>query len=445
MLELFGLVRLRRHVRWRQLEHPRQRRGGGRRDGKCPRRLELRWHRDRFGIGVSDASDADARESGSVEVVIFDSTGPESGVAIVFSDASGAVVTTAITNANGRVTQDVATGGQVTALFDTPNGPNLVTVTGVKPGDVLNLLDGPIAPSGANAQVTIAPFSEGDASVNDYSLSSAGCSTDTSGAAGTFVYGLGSGCSNASGQVPVLVQALDSLNDGLAWQSGEGSLLASDAGVASVDLTSTGWTTTFGTQRVTLVNAPDSITPGVGFTEITAVDAVSNVAFGLSTFTGQYPDAGVQTFEFTAAHPGFAAFDQIEADNTVSQANGATVLAIADRVAATTLASPSASDTIDLNDALPAITSATLDATHPTQPTIAWVSAAPLTSAAATVVQPAVERSHRRRWRCQDRHVGRSSSPRRKCQSYRRRSQMRPGSARARRRRGAPRFRWSTQ
>jgi hypothetical protein len=340
------------------------------------------------GSDSADGSDgADAVASGAVQVVVVTASGPESGVTVVFSDATGALVATGTTDATGSVTQDVAAGSQVTALFNTSNGPNLVTIVGVKPGDVLKLVDGPVYVNGANVQATIDAFTQGDASVSDYYISSAGCSTDTNGAVGTFEYGLGNGCQNVSGQVPILVQALDSSNNGLAWQAAQGSLLASDAGVASVDLTSTSWTTTFGTQSVTLLNAPDTLEPGVGFTEFTAVDSVSSVAFGLSTFTGQYPDAGVQTFEFNATHPGFAAFDQIEADDTISQSGGASVLAIADRVSTTTLASPSANDTIDLNDVLPTITNATLDATHPTRPSIAWTSAAPLTGAVATVVQ----------------------------------------------------------
>jgi hypothetical protein len=342
-----------------------------------------------------DASDAaaDAIEEPAppapIQVLVINRAGPEMGATIVFSDPTGALLATAVTDGHGSVLQEVATGSQVTALLGTTAAPNLVTVTGVKPGDVLTLIDGPLDGNDTTVSVTFNAFDQGDASVNDYVLSSSGCGADTQGAAGTFEYGLGNGCANASGQFPVLVQAMAGAPsyDWMAWQSGKGTVATPDAGVASVDLGSTGWSTMFGTQSVTLLNAPDSLTPGVGFSEFTAVDSASSVAFGLSTFTGQFPDAGIQAFAFTSTHPGLADFDQVEADYQVSEAQGASQLAIADRVNATTLASPSASDTIDLNDALPAIISSTLDATDPLRPNLGWTSAAPLSTASATVVQ----------------------------------------------------------
>jgi hypothetical protein len=342
-----------------------------------------------------DAADAgaDAIEepapSAAVQVIVINGAGPEMGATIVFSDSTGALLATAVTDAHGSVLHEAAGGSQVTALLGTTAVPNLVTVTGVKPGDVLKLIDGPVGASSVTVAVTFRAFDQGDAAVNDYVLNSGGCGADTQGAAGTFEYGLGNGCANSSGQFPVLVQAMagSPSYDWVAWQSGKGTVATAEAGVASVDLTSTSWSTTFGTQSVTLLDAPDTLSPGVGFTEFTATDSASSVAFGLSTFTGQFPDAGVQAFAFTSTHPGFADFDQVEADNPISQSQGASILAIADRVSATTLASPSAGDTIDLNDALPAITSASIDATNLVQPKLAWTSAAPLSSAVATVVQ----------------------------------------------------------
>lgn len=335
------------------------------------------------GPDASDAS-ADVVEEPSppqvVQVQVTNNAGREEGVTIVFSDATGALITTGVTDSNGTIVQQLATGSQVTALLGTTDAPNLLTVAGVKPGDILQLIDGPLA-SEDTAQVTFNAYSQADASVSTYLASSGGCSNISTGAATEVDYGLNPGCANPSGQFPVLVEAKTSDNETLAWESGKGHVPTTDAGAAPVALTSATWSTTLGTETITVVNVPDTLAPSAAFTEY-----VSGVPYALTTFPQTPVDAGVYQATLPI-HPGFGDFDQVEVQYGLTQTHGGSQLAIADRVNATTTASPSAGDSIDVTDTLPAITGVSADATNPLQPKFAWTSAAPLSTAAATFVQ----------------------------------------------------------
>ncbi len=320
-----------------------------------------------------------------VQVLVINADGAESGVTIVFSDGAGALLTTAITDANGSVSQQLAAGSQVTALLGSSGAPNLVTVTGVKPGDVLKLLDGPFLSNSGTAAVTFAAYAQGDASVSDYQLASGSCSTTTGGEAGTFDYGLNPWCMNASRGFPVLAQAIGPDGGPLAWESGKGNLVT-DGGVSPVDLSSATWSRTLGGLTLTLNNVSDSISPYASFTEFASTDSLSSVAYSTTNFGLSQIAAGMLQSTF-ALHPGFGDFDQVEAEYGTTQPTGRAFGAIADRVSTATVASPSTSDTIDVTDALPAITTANLDATNRSRPNFTWTSAAPLPAAGATVVQ----------------------------------------------------------
>jgi hypothetical protein len=338
--------------------------------------------------GGPDAADAtpDAIEEPppptTVEVLVVNAAGPEMGVTVVFSDATGALITTGVTDANGTVVQQLAAGSQVTAELGQSYAPNLVTVAGVKPGDVLKLLDGPFLSNQGVAEVTFNGLA--DASASDYLLSSGVCGVDTDGGTGTFDYGIGPQCTNASGQFPVLAQANGGAGT-LAWQSGKGNLVT-DGGVSPVNLSSATWSTTFGTETLTLTNVGDGVGPYTAFTEYASSDSVSSVPYSVTNFGLNQLDAGLFESTFTI-HPGLGDFDQAEVEYQITQSGGNSLLAIATRVSATTAGSPSASVTIDVSDVLPAITGATLDATNPGQPKFAWTSAAPLSVSAATFVQ----------------------------------------------------------
>ena len=261
-----------------------------------------------------------------------------------------------------------------------------MTIAGVKPGDVLKIADGRYAGKDGVAEVTFKAYEQADASVSDYYMNTGGCGTDTSGAAGTFDYGVNSGCTNSTGQFPVIVTAMGSV-EALAWLSGKGQVVANDAGAAApVNLDAVAWSTKFGAQSVTLVDAPDSLSAYTSFSEFASADLVSSVAYGYTNFETASLDAGVVQSTYTS-HPGFGDFDQAEADYGVTQPHGDSVFAIADRIDAVTVASPVTNHTIDLNDGLPAITGVTTSATNAVRPAFTWTSASSLSAAAATFVQ----------------------------------------------------------
>jgi hypothetical protein len=337
-------------------------------------------------VGDRDAGHdaADAGEAGTVQIVVLSTGAPEQGVTVVFSDATGAFIAMAVTDAQGSVVQAIAAGTQVTALLSTRDAPNLVTVTGVKPGDVLKFHDGSFPGLGGTAAVTFAKFAQADASVSDYTLTSGVCAGDTGGPAGTFDYFMSGTCMNAEGQFPVLAEAIGSAGP-VAWESGKGTLNADPKGVSTVDLGAATWSTTYGTETATLLDVPATANPWMTVFEYAASDSVTAVGYFSPGTTSTSFDGGVaSTFPI---HPGFGDFNQVEVDVPIVDANGLSTYVIADRVGATTPAVPSASDTIDLEDALPAFTSETVDATNPARPTFAWTSASPSSTAAALIVE----------------------------------------------------------
>ncbi|HEY2516442.1 MAG TPA: hypothetical protein VGI39_36480, partial [Polyangiaceae bacterium] len=66
---------------------------------------------------------------------------PVAGIPIVFSDATGAVLASATTTANGTATNVMPAGGMVTVVLGTTTNPQLVTIVGVEPGDSLTALN----------------------------------------------------------------------------------------------------------------------------------------------------------------------------------------------------------------------------------------------------------------------------------------------------------------
>jgi hypothetical protein len=327
----------------------------------------------------------DAGEPGTVQVLVLASGAAEQGVTVVFSDATGALITTGVTDAQGSVVQAIAAGGQVTALLATKDAPSLVTVTGVEPGDVLKFHDGPFPDLQGTAEVTFKGLPQADASLTDYNVMSGVCGYDSQVGPGTFDYPMTGNCMNAEGQFPVLAEASGTTVGLIAWESGKGTLNADPMGVSKVDLSSASWSTTYGSETVTLLDVPDAAYPPwtTVFEDATA-DSLSSVGYFSSSTTSTSLDGGVQSI--FPLHPGLGDFDQVEVDIQTVETNGLSTIAIADRVNATTQASPSATDTIDYNDALPAFTGETVDATNPLRPTFAWTSGAPLSAAAALIV-----------------------------------------------------------
>jgi hypothetical protein len=87
----------------------------------------------------------------STATVIVTKAGvPDPGVSVVFQDAAGKVVSSALTGADGRASAVVVAGSQITVAMGVTGSRQLFTYLGVKPGDVLNVAE----PYGRDISIT---------------------------------------------------------------------------------------------------------------------------------------------------------------------------------------------------------------------------------------------------------------------------------------------------
>jgi hypothetical protein len=184
---------------------------------------------------------------------------PESGVLVVFQDASGAVVSSATTDATGSVSQLVTAGSQVTVALGTTLAPRLVTIQAVEPGDVLTLVDTPPASTLAeNVNVTL-PAPTWDASGATEYVYAAQCGTS----AGSPVY-VNPDC-QLNGQFPLLAYAQASGGQELAYTYQTGNALLEDGGTDAITVTRP-WATSSVVEQLTTSSLPAGITGDVQFT-----------------------------------------------------------------------------------------------------------------------------------------------------------------------------------
>ncbi len=318
-------------------------------------------------------------------VVVTGPSGPESGKIVAFDRQDGQPLVTATTDATGTVVQQVSAGDQVTIVLGTVDAPNLVTVAGVKPGETLTAFDAPanVETEPPVVAVLLPPYDVGAPS--SYVQANVGNCANTA-------YGEGEGevdvpagasCVNASGQFPVLATVYGPSYPvaQIAWMSNRDNQLAPDGGVTTVDLTSQTWSTTFGGETINVANVPDGNYPAVMYTEV--ANSVPETQYDNNV---TLVDAGTALSNLYT-HPGYADFVQTEVSLETPQDVGGSVQAVADRSAAPTTTSSSATQNVDMNDALPLITASAIDTTNPAQPTVTWTAAAPLSSATAIFSQ----------------------------------------------------------
>ena len=84
---------------------------------------------------------ADTTPSDTATVVVTKGGAPSAGVAVVFEDAAGNLVGTATTGADGKATNPVVAGSQITVALGAAGSRQLITYLGVKPGDVINVVE----------------------------------------------------------------------------------------------------------------------------------------------------------------------------------------------------------------------------------------------------------------------------------------------------------------
>jgi hypothetical protein len=336
--------------------------------------------------GVDAAFDAAAEADAGpapVVVTVVGAAGPEPGVLVAFDDSNGHYLSTSTTDAQGRVTQVLASGSMVTALLGDPNTyPILYTVMGVEPGDALTVVDWgsipsdygqtraacsgldfpnlPPAPDGGTALLTNA----GTCSAYEPNYIPLGGNACPSSFVGP---GMGpSGCigvgPNGLAAFPALVQAFDTNDNPVGYLFQKNVPLAipvdggGDSGVATQDVSLAGpWLTGMNNQTMTIANDYDG---SPGFAPL-----LSEVVGGTLTPPAQL----IATPTFTM-HPGFADYVQAEATSTLYFQSA---LAIA-----TTLPTPTADGTIPIDvsplAAMPILSGVQVDATTAAQPVISW-------------------------------------------------------------------------
>jgi len=150
-----------------------------------------------------------------VTLTVTNDEGPEQGVLVVFQDATGTVITTATTDATGRVTQQLAADSQVTAVLGTVVSPALVTIQGVQPGDALTAFDTAHL-AFANTSVTIDALPDAaPPGTSGYQAYVGNCPQNGSGftAPPTTFGGIAWPCV-AAGKAPLLVASIGSTDGG---------------------------------------------------------------------------------------------------------------------------------------------------------------------------------------------------------------------------------------
>lgn len=327
--------------------------------------------------GVPEASTPEAApmEAGptTVSVIVVDDRGPEPGVNVVFQDANGNPLTSATTDANGRVTAAAPDGSQVTVLLGSQLNVQVVTFEGVAPGDVLTAHDATDT-TFANAQVSLdaLPDAAAPLGTTSYVVDIGNCSSAFT-ALPALVY-LSPDC-ESYGTFPVLVEASNGTGPiGFTYQTH--NVLPLDGGVAHVSLNGT-WSTTLPTQSIGVSN--------FDFANLTGYMSYSEIADGISfgrPINFGSTDGGATT-SYTV-HPGYPVAVQNEANQSINRGSEIAISAVATRSA------PSADGgaaSFDMSTLLPLLDAVTLDSSQPAQPAVSWVTeAGSLAAANGTIV-----------------------------------------------------------
>jgi hypothetical protein len=295
-----------------------------------------------------------------VTIVVVNDRGPEQGVTVVFQDDQGQPLATADTDATGTASQLVPSGSMVTAVFGTPDAPRLVTVQGVKPGDVLTAYDPSLAPDGSQANVQIDGLPDGGSpDAGQYYAYAGNCYANFTTLPATLY--LSAAC-QSHGKFPLVVVAQDNLNQDIAYTSQTGNVLATDGGLAHVSL-SAAWKP-IGTATVTATNIPDP--PGQAQLDFQPIADGVGVAF--SQYASPAVTGGSTASATFESYPGYGTAVQSEA-----VIDPGTYPTTSVRAAATRSAQPADGGvTFDVTTFLPPIDSAGLVPGSSNRPVVSW-------------------------------------------------------------------------
>jgi hypothetical protein len=292
-----------------------------------------------------------------VTVAVSSALGPEQGVTVVFQDATGAILSSGTTDATGTASGGVPAGGQATVLLGTSLAPAAYTIQGVAPGDTLAVYDTSSDAIYDSDSVSIDSWSSGaPAGTANYTAYIGACERI---AAMPPIVDTANQCS-AAGHFGVLLEATGDADAGsptlgYTWQNG--NTLPTDGGTTHVNMAGA-WSTTTASQTITVENAP-------AFTgSLNGAVTLSQIADGtmLSSSNSAIPADGGTAFPF---YPGYPDFLQSE----VRFDNFTQFFAVATRGAP---GAGSGTTTLDLSQLPPYITTAAVDSSVVSQPSVTW-------------------------------------------------------------------------
>jgi hypothetical protein len=284
---------------------------------------------------------------GSVTVNVVRGAGPAAGVIVVFHGATGAVLETKTTGADGKATSSAGTTpSQATALLGGEGTRRIVTWTVVQPGDELLVRDFGVSGS-ASYDITTQGIFAGATSMNASIGSCMG-----SGITSPISMYLTSDCVRPT--TAILARAFGpTAPEPVAYAFAKGKPAPSDAGAGSATVGA--WLTPTSTM-VTPKNLPAEARASSALFEIADNLGIENTTGVINRLTG------ATTFSIA---PGFADAHQAAVRVEPDQVPGAQ-LTIAKRGA------PAANTDIDFAAPLPTINGATLVAANLAQPQVDW-------------------------------------------------------------------------
>jgi hypothetical protein len=241
---------------------------------------------------------------------------------VVWGDATGAVLGTTTTGAEGVATSALPNAATVTVLLGTALAPSLYSVMGLHLGETLlvadvkgavdstltvNLASVPTAPAlddgGADSYVASVGTCTQSFSAPPESIA-LGTTTDDQPCSGGSVTG-----GSYAAEVPVLVEAQDSNGTpfGYTFVTNDPVGTAIDAGVLNV-ATASSWSTTLPAQTLSVAESNAGVTAQITYSEL-----ADGVLTPLAQHTPSSFDAGLGAAALVYTHPGFAAAVQAEA------------------------------------------------------------------------------------------------------------------------------------
>lgn len=302
-----------------------------------------------------------------VKVIVLRNGAPEANVNVVFQDATGAVLEAKTTAIDGSASRVVTAGAMVTVVLGSVVSSQLVTVVGVKPGDVLTAIDDTGTIDAVAVDLPLATPPQGTVY---YAAQTGRCGSFLN-QAGPLRYSVAPECKRA-GKFPVLVFAQDINQASIGYSFKKGNTVTAPDGGTTPITGLPAWATA-GSVQLTATNAGTAAVD-LGYAEI--ADGIG-YAVGRSVM----PMGGTASHTFDT-YGGFADAAQYEVTRIGALVGPYDpVVSIVKRASA-----PAAPQSIDLSQALPAMTMLTSDTTNGARPKVTIALAGAPTGADALLV-----------------------------------------------------------